>query len=181
MASRMTDVPWNRRNLWGQRGNVSLPPTKRGEGGAALCRWCWTPVPKGRRYWCSNGCVTDYRQRADWSFIRDQIIERDKVCRCCGGCTYTCKGGKWRAPDGYTVKQSHRHAFEFYGVPVEQIWGPFNVLEQRWEVDHITPVISGGTDDPANLRLLCVPCHHMRTAVWLRDRAAGPQAPLALD
>lgn len=27
------------------------------------------------------------------------------------------------------------------------------------EVDHIVPVIDGGTDDPANLRSLCHDCH----------------------
>jgi hypothetical protein len=146
-----------------------------------LCRWCWEPVPKGRIYWCGPGCVTDYRQRADWTFIRDQIIERDKVCRSCGGARYSCKGGKYRAPSGFTVKQSQRHAENFYGVKVAMIWGPFNVLELRWEVDHIKAVSEGGTDDPANLRLLCAPCHHARTATWARERAAGPQVALPLD
>lgn len=28
-----------------------------------------------------------------------------------------------------------------------------------WDVDHIVRVVDGGTDDPANLRLLCLPCH----------------------
>ena len=177
----MTDVPPKNRNLWGQRGNIPLPPARRAPDGSKLCRWCWEPIPKRRQFWCGDDCVTDYRRRADWAFIRERIIERDKICRCCGGCTYVCKGGKWRAPIGWTVKPFRRDQSTFYGFPVGQIWGPFNILEQRWEVDHIRAVIEGGTDDPANLRLLCVPCHHLRTAVWLRDRAAGPQAPLALD
>jgi 5-methylcytosine-specific restriction protein A len=32
------------------------------------------------------------------------------------------------------------------------------------EVDHIVAVKDGGTDDPANLRLLCEPCHKKVTA-----------------
>lgn len=28
-----------------------------------------------------------------------------------------------------------------------------------WDVDHIVRVIDGGTDDPENLRLLCMTCH----------------------
>ena len=35
---------------------------------------------------------------------------------------------------------------------------------KRWEVDHITPVALGGTDDPANLQVLCAPCHGTKTA-----------------
>ena len=30
------------------------------------------------------------------------------------------------------------------------------------EVDHIVPVLDGGTDDPANLRSLCHDCHVSR-------------------
>ena len=29
-----------------------------------------------------------------------------------------------------------------------------------WNVDHIIPVKQGGTDDPDNLRLLCISCHN---------------------
>jgi 5-methylcytosine-specific restriction endonuclease McrA len=38
-----------------------------------------------------------------------------------------------------------------------------------WQVDHIVPVKDGGTDDPANLRLLCHGCH---VAVGYEQRAA---------
>lgn len=38
-----------------------------------------------------------------------------------------------------------------------------------WNVDHILPVLDGGTDDPANLRLLCKRCH---IAVGYEQRAA---------
>ena len=170
-----------RRNVWGQRGNVVLPPTKRDAAGRALCRWCWGPVPKGRIYWCGPGCVTDYRQRADWNFIRDQIIQRDKVCRLCGGARFACVGGKERAATGWPPRQTYYLPRAFRDEWRHSVWGPFNVLELRWEVDHILPVIEGGTDDPANLRLLCVPCHHERTALWARKRAAGPQVALPLD
>ena len=39
-----------------------------------------------------------------------------------------------------------------------------------WDVDHIIPVRDGGTDDPANLRLLCMPCH---IKVGYEQRRAG--------
>ena len=38
-----------------------------------------------------------------------------------------------------------------------------------WDVDHIVPVRNGGTDDPANVRLLCADCH---VAVGYEQRAA---------
>jgi 5-methylcytosine-specific restriction protein A len=38
-----------------------------------------------------------------------------------------------------------------------------------WDVDHIVPVADGGTDDPLNLRLLCIPCH---VAVGYEQRGA---------
>lgn len=33
----------------------------------------------------------------------------------------------------------------------------------RLELDHIVPVYKGGLDVPANLQLLCVPCHSAKT------------------
>ncbi|MCY1533414.1 HNH endonuclease [compost metagenome] len=32
------------------------------------------------------------------------------------------------------------------------------------EVDHITPLARGGSDDMSNLRAICVPCHKIKTA-----------------
>lgn len=32
------------------------------------------------------------------------------------------------------------------------------------QVDHITPKAEGGTDDPANLQAICIPCHSAKTA-----------------
>lgn len=41
--------------------------------------------------------------------------------------------------------------------------------DRRLEVDHILPVVDGGTDDPENLRLLCHGCH---VAVGYEQREA---------
>lgn len=174
--------PARQTERFGQRGNYPLPPLKRGMEGRYLCRWCEGAVPKGRLYWCGDACVLEYRMRADWNFIRDQIIARDKVCRCCGGARYCAVGGKKRARTGWEPRQTYFLASRIWGKEQRAlVWGPFNALELRWEVDHIVSVIDGGTDDPANLRLLCAPCHHDRTATWARDRATGPQVTLALD
>lgn len=178
----MTRGPARRAERYGQRGDYPLPKLQRGPDGRYLCRWCEGPVPKSRLYWCGEACVLEYRMRADWNFIRAQIIERDKVCQCCGGARYSPVGGKKRAESGWQPRQTYYLGRRWWGEDGRDlVWGPFNALEQRWEVDHILAVIQGGTDDPQNLRLLCVPCHQERTATWARDRAAGPQTPLALD
>ena len=36
------------------------------------------------------------------------------------------------------------------------------------EVDHITPLTLGGTDDDANLQALCTPCHRTKTLAEAR-------------
>lgn len=54
-------------------------------------------------------------------------------------------------------------------------------IDGRWEVDHIIRVTDGGTDDPANLRLLDEACH---VAVGYEQRAAARavgQEVLALE
>ena len=38
-------------------------------------------------------------------------------------------------------------------------------------VDHILPIIEGGTDDLGNLQLLCTPCHNAKTRREARARA----------
>lgn len=39
-------------------------------------------------------------------------------------------------------------------------------------VDHIVPIVNGGTDDMSNLQLLCTPCHNAKTRDEARARAA---------
>lgn len=42
-----------------------------------------------------------------------------------------------------------------------------------WDIDHIVPVIEGGGScDPSNLRVLCLPCHKAETAKLAARRAA---------
>jgi len=41
-----------------------------------------------------------------------------------------------------------------------------------WELDHIVPLVDGGSHDPSNLQTLCTPCHKKKTAQEARQRAA---------
>lgn len=40
-------------------------------------------------------------------------------------------------------------------------------------VDHIEPLWKGGSDEPENKELLCIPCHDEKTAREAKERARG--------
>jgi len=40
-----------------------------------------------------------------------------------------------------------------------------------WELDHVVPLIDGGSHEPSNLQTLCVPCHRAKSAEETRLRA----------
>ncbi|HUP06825.1 MAG TPA: HNH endonuclease signature motif containing protein [Caldimonas sp.] len=142
-----------------------MPGYRRDPAGKPLCRWCDAPVPKGRRTWCSQKCVDEWRERGDWNYIRRRIEERDKVCRECGGC---------RPKRQRSHHAEHPTLYRMAMFPHrlrDELWGPFCPVKFGFEVDHIVACEDGGTDDPANLRLLCIPCHQANTARQRREKA----------
>lgn len=165
---------------WGQRGNYPLPPSKTDpETGKRLCRWCEFPVPQGRVYWCGEICVEEYNLRANWNHLRDHIIARDreKGCALCRAQRYHVRGGF-----GHVMRaRSAAMLFRYREVRDVDFWGEFTAVARGWEVDHIRPVIEGGTDEPLNLRLLCVPCHRDVTRQWRRGRADDSRQGSLLD
>lgn len=171
---------------YGQRGGgVNLGAIQTDAAGRVLCRWCRKPVSPPRKTWCSQICVDEYLSRAQWPVMRQRIIERDKICQLCGGHSYDQGlGNRYRIPIAYDLPEDKRLASDLDGWAVfthhqgrwasphesrvrrfakeqDGVWDPgsYCVLEVKWEVDHIIAVKDGGTDDPSNLRLLCVPCH----------------------
>lgn len=135
---------------YGQRGRYEIPYRVKDRDGKPRCRWCLGPVKPPRRSWCSDKCVDEAALRRHWSRLAEFVMERDKGCQLCG-----------------TIYDQ--------SVPVRLSWGdgaPYCLLVRNHEVDHIVAVKEGGTDDPENLRLLCVPCHREVTAEQ-RRRWAG--------
>lgn len=47
------------------------------------------------------------------------------------------------------------------------------LVREAKEVDHIVPVVLGGTDDDSNLQSLCLPCHVAKTNVEQAQRREG--------
>lgn len=137
--------PWIR---WKQRGGADLDqPQGRGPNGRAFCRWCGAEVAAGRQSWCSDACVAQGLQVLGWRALRRYIITRDKICSHCG----TGHPG-WQQ----TKRADAATVFNYGQLPYRMQHCP---LFLWWEVDHITRIVDGGTDDPANLRLLCHACH----------------------
>jgi 5-methylcytosine-specific restriction protein A len=114
------------------------------------CRWCGSAVPKGRRTFCSDACVHEWKLRTDPGYLREQVFARDGgVCAQCGLDTESLRKDK-RKLDWAARKQ------------FEKDWGGRRHL---WDADHIVPVVEGGGEcDLSNMRTLCLKCHRAATA-----------------
>jgi 5-methylcytosine-specific restriction enzyme A len=139
-------------------GGRILRTNERGPNGRGICRWCRMEVPKGRRTFCSDSCVHDWRLRTDPAYLRDRVLARDRgICAICG-----------------------LDALEFYRrfqwIPVRKrraLRSQLDIHARRhsfWDADHILPVAEGGGEcDLSNLQTLCLWCHQEHTAK-LRQR-----------
>ena len=136
----------------------SLP---RGPLGRCLCRWCALEVPKGRRTFCSDDCVHEWRLRSNPGYLREQVLKRDRgICKSCRIDTVTAQGILKRSRGA-----SRQRLLSFWDL--KRYTG-----RSLWEADHIVPVVEGGGEcDLSNLRTLCLRCHRMAT-LGLRLRRA---------
>lgn len=137
-----------------------MPKNQYAPSGDRLCCWCGGALPtqKNGRRWCGPKCVHEYRLRADWGYLAEFIRRRDRLCQVCRGVRYL---GTFYTMRSELIRKSYTG--NYWGE-----WSP--VRPAPWEVDHIIPVADGGTDNPANLRLLCRPCHVSITGKWRRER-----------
>jgi 5-methylcytosine-specific restriction protein A len=151
----------NPRAGWARRKDLVLGPN-----GRACCRECGAEVPKGRRTFCSDDCVTRWKIRSDPGFIRDQVFRRDRGV--CAGCSVDTVAlvNSYRSLDWPT----RRARLRGLGIPPHRAWAP-------WDADHIVPVAEGGGEsDLSNFRTLCIPCHRSVTAELRRRLAARRKA-----
>jgi len=158
--------PWEQsRNRTLQGGWVRPADLPRGPHGRALCRWCRMEVPPGRRSFCSDWCVQEWRLRSDPGYLRDHVFARDRgVCALCGVDTVAALRD---------LKRSRGAARQ----RMLAWWGLRRIHRgSLWDADHIVAVAEGGGEcDPANIRTLCLRCHRQATAE-LRRRLAGRSA-----
>lgn len=156
MAEHNTDgpAPWEfskRRRMSG--GWVDPRELPQGEGGRALCRWCNLEVPKGRRTFCSDWCVEEWKLRSDPGHLRDRVFARDRgVCERCGTDTVAAM----------TALKRSRGARR---LELLAAWGLKRFSRKSlWDADHRVPVAEGGGEcDLDNMRTLCLRCHREAT------------------
>lgn len=96
---------------------------------------------------------------------RVQIAPTRQFASIAGATDTRMRGGRWAAIRGNVMRRDCGLCQDCLaaGATVPGV-----------EVDHITPLHMGGTDDLRNLRLLCRACHASKTA-----REAGDRARLA--
>lgn len=169
------------RTVSGQRNSRRDPPFDarhysdwRGPEGRRACRWCGVEVPKGRKAWCSDVCVTAYCDTF-WPTLRRRVLERDRgVCVICRT-DVVALVRRLREIGARLLMERFKSAHFYFShwhivreaamaeLGETRAW-PRSINRDWWEADHIVPVCEGGTDTLDNLRLLCVPCHKAETA-----------------
>ncbi len=156
----LRETPSTQRTMRGGRAVAASLP--RGQTGRVLCRWCAMEIPKGRRTFCSDDCVHEWRLRTSPAYLRSAVLKRDRGV--CARCTV----------DTLAAYRTMRRARGERRWELLAIWG-LNRLERKslWDADHIMPVAEGGGEcDLRNLRTLCMHCHRVVTAE-LRARLRG--------
>jgi 5-methylcytosine-specific restriction protein A len=139
---------------WAKQAELQRSPS-----GRPLCRWCGTEAPKGRRTFCSDVCVHEWKLRTDPGYLRDKVFERDKgICAQCGVNTVRLRN------DMRKLDFAARKIFL-------KTWGlREGSRKSLWDADHLIPVAEGGGQcDLSNMRTLCLHCHRAATAA-LRSR-----------
>jgi hypothetical protein len=97
-----------------QLGKKLLRPPTLGPNGGKLCRYvrCHNEVPKGRRTWCSDECVHQYRLRSHWSYARSHLRGREKgICQFCATDTRKLKSALMKPWKG-AVKLCRQRGWE---------------------------------------------------------------------
>lgn len=140
------------------------------------CRWCGEPIlyqTQGklgqidrRRRWHPQ-CLDAYNL-SDPSEARRRIRRRDRGrCGACGLHTYALRRELRKIGRGRTKEIRKRG---------------FKPRQSFWELDHIVPLIDGGSHGDENLQTLCTPCHARKTALEARERAVRKrQEPSTAD
>ncbi len=134
------------------------------------CRWCGELIlhldgPKTgetnlRRRWHPK-CIDEY-DRTDPREARRRIRRRDR-----GRCA-SCR------MDTYALKRKYRGR----GSTQKLRKLGFKPRQSLWELDHIVPLIDGGSHDPSNLQTLCTPCHIDKTRLEAAARRAKALAEM---
>ncbi len=106
---------------------IPIPRQKTDEQGRKLCRWCETPVPKGRRTFCSAECVHEAMLRSDPGYLRAQTKKRDKGV--CAGCGTDTEAIKLRYLQIANISHKGINAYQALLKQMTTRWG---ITDSRW-------------------------------------------------
>lgn len=156
--------------------------------GKGVCRGCGGGVPKKRKNWCSDACVTSALVRkGDPAIVRREVFRRDVgVCAQCGlDCAQVGRlldylvgvGRYWRAHISAEDRAQRSAARLFVW---RTVFGGQKV-RHLWEADHVVPVVEGGGGCGLDgYRTLCLLCHQKETAALAKRRAIARRSQLVL-
>lgn len=147
-------------------GWVAPSALERGPAGRPLCRWCRSEVPKGRRTFCSEACVHEWKLRTDPGYLRERVFARDRgVCAKCGADTIALRRDMRKLD--FAARRQFLKRWKLREASRKSLW----------DADHIVPVAEGGGQcDLSNMRTLCLLCHSEATAA-LRKRLRSEPRP----
>lgn len=121
------------------------------------------------KYWFSEACVHEWKIRNQQAYARHQVFLRDKgVCQYCGRDTEKERQDHWLAVR--KIVGCHKS----YDVVVRRVFydPPHPDHKNRWQADHIVPVVEGGGQCGLDgLRTLCTDCHVQETRKLARRLA----------
>ena len=145
-------------------GRVARHEIEHSPAGRPLCRWCKAEAPKGRRTFCSDACVHQWRLRTDPAYLREKVFDRDRgVCAQCGVDTMVLRRDMRKLD--YAARRQFLRQWKLREGSRKSLW----------DADHVVPVAEGGGQcDLSNMRTLCLLCHRAATAA-LRARLIAPK------
>lgn len=155
-------------------GFANFDASKQGSNGKSLCRVCGVEVTGRRQTFCSDECVDKFLTQTDTEYARRKVFERDRgVCQLCGLDTEAVVAEKTASHMTEGVTAGHAKKLAIQAVLI--VWGYPNMKRRMlWDMDHTHPVVLGGTNDMANLRSLCIPCHKMQTKNLMKQLKGSP-------
>ena len=133
--------------------------TRDAQTGRPECRWCKQPVPKGKRTFCGEECVHEWRMRTSPQYVRMMVFERDQgICAKCGLDTPAME---------LKMSSIFVASHEAYTMAWTGLLGKgfsHNRKHGLWDADHIQSIRDGGgLCGMDNYRTLCIPCHKEET------------------
>lgn len=174
--------------------SAQIEARPKGPNGRPTCRFCSEEVPPGRRTFCSERCIHEWKIRTQGAYARKQVFKRDAgVCAGCGLDTEALKHQVHLAWVEWSKAGRQPTIAAVHEAKLKELFGrypwAFSAYKRKyypdqawmvpahtalWEADHLVPVAEGGgACGLSNLRTLCRPCHMEATkALRARLRAA---------